>query len=329
LENLADALCGAPKTFAKEAAMSVLSMIEDLGSKFPVPVHTLQLLLSGVFETEGDLVAASTYHAKAAQVCLDTKAVEDREKIDTLLKAASLFIKIQKGAEASRFLQDCKIKVRSPFKPSQKLLYNQVNAQVMDHEGNYQVAARGHLDVAQDRQALASGQITEAAQLDSIKCAARCTLISPAGERRDGILETLCKDERLTGTLATLVKKAFKCHLLREEDVASLKQEVAPHHAAAVSKAVAEHNVLAASTLYKNISTKELAQLLLVDSKIAEKTAATMIADGRVTGTISQVTGTVAFAAIKDETGVDQSVEGICNVVEELKAQIRVVSASS
>jgi len=322
--QLADAVCGAAAAYAKEAATAVLSVTEEQASKFPAAVHTLLLLLSGVAETEGNIAGAAGYHAKACQVCLDTRTIEDREKTDTLLKAASLHIKGGKGAEASRFLQDCKIKVKTPFKPSQKLLYNQVNAMVLDHEGNYPLAARGHLQVAQDRAALQSQQITEAAQIESLLGAARCALLCPAGERRDEVLQALCKDDRLDTTpLSALVRKAEQGRLLREADVAGFQGEALLHHAKALGIAVAEHNLLACSSIYANISTQELAQLLLTDPKTAEKTAARMIADGRLTGTISQVTGTVTFTASKDDTGADTGVEVICQEVVDICQNIK------
>lgn len=330
LGQLADAVCGASAAFAKQAATAVLSVTEEQASKFPAAVHTLLLLLSGVAETEGGVADAAGYHAKACQICLDTRTIDDREKTDTLLKAASLHIKCGKGAEASRFLQDCKIKVKTPFKPSQKLLYNQVNAQVLDHEGNYQLAARGHLEVAQDQTALRNQQITEAAQLESLRGAARCALVCPAGERRDEVLQALCKDDRLDSTpLSALVRKAAQGRLLREADVTGFQADSLPHHQKALVVAVAEHNLLACSSIYANISTQELAQLLLTDAKTAEKTAARMIADGRLTGTISQVTGTVTFTASKDDTGADTHVEAICNQVRDIQATIQMTDRDS
>jgi len=326
LVMLADAICAAPASFPrKEASRALLGVIEDLSSKFAAAVHTLQLLLSGLAETEGDIEGAAVFHSKASSVCLDTKSVEDREKIDTLLKAASLFVKCGKASEAERLLHDCKVKVKSPFKPSQKLLYNQVNAQVLDMEANFIVAARVHLQVAQDKEALQSSQITQAAQIDSLSCAARCALVSPAGEKRDEMLQALCKDDRVDSIpTASLVRKAEQHRLLRESDVAALKAAVTEYQLPGVDHAVAEHNLLAASALYKNISTRELGHLLNADAKAAEKTAASMISDGRLFATISQVTGSVTFASRKDDAAADEQVEVICDAVQDLQAKIRV-----
>jgi len=324
LSSLADALCAAPKGFAKEAAVAVLTVTEEQASKFPASVHTLLLLLSGIAEGDSDLDTAAGYHAKASQVCVDARAVEDREKIETLLKAASLHVAIGKPSEASRLLQDCKIKVKSQFKPSQKQMYNQVNAKVLDHEGNYTLAARVHLQVAQDRAALQAGQITAAAQLEALSCAACSALVSESGERKDEVLQMLVKDERLDSvSCAALVHKAEKNRLLRGDDVAALKAALGAHQQSSVGTAVAEHNLVAARNLYKNISTTELAALLHVDSKTAEKTAAKMISDGRLVATISQVTHSVTFTVRKDDTAADDQIEEICEEVQDLQAKVR------
>lgn len=75
--------------------------------------------------------------------------------------------------------------------------------------------------------------------------------------------------------------------------------------------------------LYKNISTTELAALLHVDSKTAEKTAAKMISDGRLVATISQVTHSVTFTVRKDDTAADDQIEEICEEVQDLQAKVR------
>ena len=53
-------------------------------------------------------------------------------------------------------------------------------------------------------------------------------------------------------------------------------------------RSIKEHNLLAASKTYANISIEELARLLQVDALEAEKIAAGMIKEGRLHGLIDQ-----------------------------------------
>ena len=62
-----------------------------------------------------------------------------------------------------------------------------------------------------------------------------------------------------------------------------------------LARAASEHNLLSASKLYNNISIEELGQLLGVGSDRAERTAAKMISEGRMRGSIDQVEEMITF----------------------------------
>ena len=73
-----------------------------------------------------------------------------------------------------------------------------------------------------------------------------------------------------------------------------------PHQLAAgedgltvLARSVSEHNLLSASKLYNNITVEQLGQLLGVGSDIAEETAAKMISEERMKGSIDQVEGMI------------------------------------
>lgn len=56
-----------------------------------------------------------------------------------------------------------------------------------------------------------------------------------------------------------------------------------------LDRAVTEHNLLAASKLYNNITFSELGALLQISPAKAEKIASQMITEGRMNGYIDQV----------------------------------------
>lgn len=62
-----------------------------------------------------------------------------------------------------------------------------------------------------------------------------------------------------------------------------------------LERAIAEHNMLAISKLYKNIKIVNLAYLVNTEPIKAERIIGTMISEGRLEGTIDQVDNFVYF----------------------------------
>jgi COP9 signalosome complex subunit 4 len=92
-------------------------------------------------------------------------------------------------------------------------------------------------------------------------------------------------------------------------------------------KAVAEHNLLAASRLYKNISFANLGALLGVSPEAAQRTVADMVSGGRLSATIDQVDGMIDFrvsggGASDPDAAVlrdwDKGVKEVCTTINSL-----------
>ncbi len=61
------------------------------------------------------------------------------------------------------------------------------------------------------------------------------------------------------------------------------------------TRAVIEHNLVAASCIYDNVRFQELGRLLDINPDQAERMTAQMISEGRLSGSIDQVSGLVQF----------------------------------
>ena len=68
-----------------------------------------------------------------------------------------------------------------------------------------------------------------------------------------------------------------------------------------LQNAVYEHNMLAASKLYKNIAIEQLSKLLGVSNVPAEDLARIMIQESRMSATIDQVDGIIEFESDSDD----------------------------
>merc|ERR1712226_1696458 len=91
--------------------------------------------------------------------------------------------------------------------------------------------------------------------------------------------------------------------LIRGSEVHKFSESLLPHQKAMMSdgqtvldRAVLQHNVLAASRVYKNMRLPDLGLLLEVSPERAEKISAKMIAEQRLNGYIDQKTGIIHFA---------------------------------
>jgi len=62
-----------------------------------------------------------------------------------------------------------------------------------------------------------------------------------------------------------------------------------------LDRAAIEHNLLAASRLYNNISLAGLGTLLEIEPERAEKIASKMITEGRLVGFVDQISSFVAL----------------------------------
>lgn len=62
-----------------------------------------------------------------------------------------------------------------------------------------------------------------------------------------------------------------------------------------LDQAIFQHNLLAASKVYKNIRIEELGRLLGIEAEKAEKIARQMISEERMEGSIDQIKGYVYF----------------------------------
>lgn len=143
------------------------------------------------------------------------------------------------------------------------------------------------------------------------------------GKQRSGILGTLFKDERCKRLEEfSILEKMFLDRIIRANDIARLDAMLAPHHKTItvdgkllamafynctinnilniigltlLDQAMVQHNILAASKVYRNIQIVNLGDLLGIEPSKAEKITRQMMAEGHLEGSIDQIAGYVHF----------------------------------
>ena len=217
--------------------------------------------------------------------------------------------------------------------PALELQYKTCYARVSDAKGRFVEAAMRYYELSQAEPEGRGAGKSEARLAEALSNAITCAILASAGPQRSRVLAMLLKDERCASVPAFgMLQKVYLERILRAEEVSAFGAALKPHQLAVgddgltvLSRAVSEHNLLSASKLYNNISVTELGALLGVGSDRAERTAAKMISEGRMAGSIDQVDGAVTFRDAEDGGAVveqwDAQIMNVClqvNTVVEL-----------
>ena len=208
--------------------------------------------------------------------------------------------------------------------------------------------------------------------------AVTCAVLAPAGPPRSRILAALSRDDRAPSLPNyNILTKMFLDHIIRPAEVKTFEKTLRPHQLAKIAqssndrlasrltaddddttmadvgvqvstrtgpstvldRAVMEHNVLACSNIYNNITFAGLGALLDVTPGAAETITRRMIEQGRLRGWIDQVEKLIWFEGPREEDDAQGKAGGLGDVdqhVEETGApytkkwdhQIRTAAAS-
>ena len=115
-----------------------------------------------------------------------------------------------------------------------------------------------------------------------------CTILAAAGQQRSRMLATLYKDERCQQlSCFNILEKMYLDRLIKRSELTEFETLLQAHQKAITSDgstilehAVIEHNLLAASKLYNNITFEGLGALLEIAPNKAERIASKMITEG-------------------------------------------------
>ena len=224
--------------------------------------------------------------------------------------------------------------------PELRLHYQLSQARILDSRRDFLNASAEYYNVSQN------GSVAEEDRSEALSASIKTAILAPAGPPRSRTLAKLYKDERSGDTEEfAILENMFLDRLLAPAEVEAFAAKLAPHQLAqtadgstVLSKAVIEHNLIAASRLYENIFTTGLAGLLgLKDGKDdtaaekAEDYAARMVEQGRLRAQIDQIAGVIIFESVpgvelqgptRELRYWDSGVQGLVEDVERCAAAI-------
>lgn len=293
-----------------------ITAIQAQASSFEEQNGLIREIMATAYEADEDYESAAKI-LSGINVETSTRKFTNEELVRLWIRITRLLLEIDDTTAAEAWLGKAKNLMYTIDDKELKLHFNLSQARIQDARRNFLSAAQGYLDIS------FNNVIAEDERLHTLSMAIKCAVLAPAGPARSRMLGRIYKDERSSGVEEYgILEKMFLDRIISPEEVSKFAEGLMPHQLAktadgstVLAKAVTEHNLLAASRLYSNISFDSLGLLLGLSREKAEETTARMIEQGRLVGRLDQIEQHIYFEDHKEATGETGSKksEGIVN----------------
>merc|ERR1719343_1827705 len=328
LQQVAEQMDKLKNTELKELGLHTLDRLKGRVVSFEEEDFVIRELLSEVFQAEGDWSEAAKCLA-AINLETGTRCRTPLQKAEKYVKIAELYLEDEDAVAADTFCTRAAMLMHEVQDVPLQLRFRVCHARILDAKRKFLDAASKYCDLSQQT---FGGQICEADLLQLLKCAVTCAILAPAGPQRSRILALLCKDERIRNVEHyEILHRMFMERLIRGTEVHKFEESLLPRQKASLAdgatvleRAVLQHNVLAASRVYKNMRLPDLGLLLEVPAERAEKISAKMIAEQRLDGHINQKSAIINFEGGGDDLQLwDRHIRNVCNQVNSVLGKIK------
>ncbi|KAK3661609.1 hypothetical protein LTR56_000097 [Elasticomyces elasticus] len=292
----------------------------------------IKFILADAYEKDDDFGNS----AKILQtITLDSsqRSVSDDDKAKVWMRICRCYLEEDDSINAITYLNRVKQVIFSVTDQPTRLQFQLSQARIHDSQRNFLDASTAYLALSNET------AIDEDERLQTLTAAITTAVLAPAGPPRARQLGKLYKDERATETAEYgILEKIFLNRLLSPSEVSAFAAGLQEHQLAKTSdgstvldKAVLEHNLLAVSRLYQNISITNLGILLGTDTERAEQYTATMIESNRLSGSIDQIAGVIHFNTKDGGNDVvamnlrawDENIQGLAEEVEKVTTMLQ------
>lgn len=309
-------------TTAKKLALYLLEKIRNRIVTFEEHDTKLRIFLSTVFSNEKNWsLAAEMLSGTVNDVSQKLFTVEER--IVRLLDVAQLYLNDNKPVIAQSYTKRAIHQMDENTSASLKNRGKACTALALDYQFKFLDAAQKYNELSY----VTSLPVSD--QNEAIEKALNCAILSPAGPKRGRMLAVLYKDERCQNlSTFSILENMFLERIIRQQEVELFSKQLMPHHLKDVSvlaNAITEHNILSTSKLFTNINFNKLGLLLGVSSSIAEEKSRKMICEGRMEGSIDQISNILYFNHLEVLPSWHSQVEKLCSEVNQVVDLIKEV----
>jgi len=313
LHAFAQILGELPPAAQKEVGHYTLEKVQPRVVAFEEQVSSIRVQLAAIYEEEENWREAAKI---LVAIPLDTgqRFLSAEEKVDIYVKIARLYLEDEESVQAEAFINRAAELIHQVTDDALRLKYKACFARIEDYKRNFIKAAMHYYELSQI--------VGEQERLQALQFAVTCAILAKAGPQRSRILATLYKDERSSKLdIFPILEKMYLERILRRNEVERFAKTLRPHQMAITSdgtnvleRAVMEHNLLSASKLYNNITFAELGSLLEITPARAEKVAASMMSEDRMSGSIDQIDELIQFENLGDSITLWNShIESVCH----------------
>ncbi|KAF7355346.1 Constitutive photomorophogenic 8 [Mycena sanguinolenta] len=329
----------------KTLVEGTLATIQPRIVSYEEQVNTLRFQLADILEEEEEW-------SEAARVLMGTsldsgqRAMAEGDKLRVYVRIVRLLLEDEDSIQAETYYNRAALLVHSTTDKETLLQFKLCQARISDYGRKFLEAASRYHELSY------VGDIDEDERRHMLTAAVTCAVLAPAGPNRSRILASLYRDER-TLELPTynILSKMFLDHILRSAEIKSFEATLKPHQLAKIAissndrlasagqdddpaaanepaastrtgpstvldRAVMEHNLLASSKIYNNITFRGLGALLDLTPGAAETMARKMIEQGRLRGSIDQVDKLIWFEGSREEDDAQGKAGGLGDVEE-------------
>jgi len=334
LQQVAEKMEKLKNTEVKELGLHALEKLRGRVVSFEEEDFLIRELLAECLQAEGNWSEAAKLLA-AINLETGSRCRTSTQKAEKYVKIAELYLEDDDPVSADTFCTRAAMVMHEVEDIPLQLRYKVCHARILDSKRKFLDAASKYTDLSQQT---FGGKVAESDLLHLLKCGVTCAILAPAGPQRSRILASLCKDERIRSVEhQEILHKMFMERLIRRSEVQKFEESLMPHQKATVTdgqtvleRAILQHNVLAASRVYKNMRLPDLGNLLSVDADKAEKIAAKMVSEQRLAGFIDQKTKIIHFQAESEELQQwDRHIQNVCSQVSSVLIKIKEVNAMS
>ncbi|KAI0028470.1 hypothetical protein K488DRAFT_80667 [Vararia minispora EC-137] len=326
----------------KSIIQDVLNLVQPRLTTYEEQVNQLKFELANIFEGEEEWSEAAR---TLMSLNLDASSrTTDDEKLRFYVRIVRLHLEEEDSVQAEMYYNRAAILIKSTKDQETILAYKLCQARISDYNRKFTEAALRYHELS------FVGEIDEEERQHMLSAAVTCAVLAPAGPNRSRVLASLYRDERASDLPTyNILSKMFLDHILRPAEVKEFEKTLKPHQLAKITlsandrlasaidaddeadattstrkgpetvldRAVMEHNVLASSRIYNNISFRGLGALLDLTPGAAETMARKMIEQGRLKGYIDQVDRLIWFETAREEDDAQGKAGGLGDVSQE------------
>ncbi|KAI0375642.1 hypothetical protein BV20DRAFT_984498 [Pilatotrama ljubarskyi] len=318
-----------------------LSIVQPRIVSYEEQVNSLRFQLADILEEQEQWSDAARV---LMGISLDSgqRSLPDEDKLRVYVRIVRLLLEDEDSVEAERYYNRAALLAHSTTDKETLLQFKLCQARISDYSRKFLEAASRYHELSWVT------EIDEEERKHMLSAAMTCAILAPAGPNRSRVLASLCRDER-TSELPhfNILLKMFHDRILRPDEIKEFEGTLKPHQLAKISissndrlasavaeddqlsdptistrkgpstvldRAVMEHNLLASSKIYNNITFRGLGALLDLTPGAAETMARRMIEQGRLKGTIDQVEKLISFEVLGEDDDAQGKAGGLGDV---------------